>query len=156
MTADRPNSIPWPPLIYLAAIAASVALAIWIPLPWFGPPLADILFAMGIIAMAAAVALDFYAMKTLHDHKTTIMPNRASSHVVTKGPYAFTRNPIYVGNTLVMIGGGLVAGVVWFLPLALIAAFITQKLAIEREEKYLGAKFGKFYRDYRKKVRRWL
>ncbi len=42
------------------------------------------------------------------------------------------------------------------LPLAFIAAFITQKLVVEREEKVLAMKFGKKYRDYSKTVRRWI
>ena len=154
--AGRPNRIPWPPILYAAAIALSVALAVWVRLPWFGAPLADILFAAGLVTMAVAIGLDFYAMKTLHAGKTTIMPNKGSAHFVHNGPYAFTRNPIYLGNTLLMIGGGLVSGAAWFFPLAFFAAFLTQKLAIEREEKHLAERFGKPYRDYCKKVRRWI
>ena len=55
-----------------------------------------------------------------------------------------------------MIGVGLISGITWFLPLAVIAAFLTQKVAIEREEKLLAEKFGKKYRDYSKRVRRWI
>ncbi|TIT60691.1 MAG: isoprenylcysteine carboxylmethyltransferase family protein, partial [Mesorhizobium sp.] len=57
---------------------------------------------------------------------------------------------------LLLIGVALVSGIVWFLPLAIIAAFATQKMAIEGEEKVLTTKFGKKYRDYAKKVRRWI
>ena len=55
-----------------------------------------------------------------------------------------------------MIGIGLIAGSIWFIALALIAAFATQKLAIEREEKHLQTRFGKKYIDYAKRVRRWI
>jgi protein-S-isoprenylcysteine O-methyltransferase Ste14 len=55
-----------------------------------------------------------------------------------------------------MIGVGLITGIAWFLPLAIVAAFLTQKLAIEREERHLEARFGKRYRDYAKRVRRWI
>jgi protein-S-isoprenylcysteine O-methyltransferase Ste14 len=48
------------------------------------------------------------------------------------------------------------AGIIWFIPLAFLAAIITQKMAIEREEAHLAAKFGKNWRDYTHKVRRWL
>jgi protein-S-isoprenylcysteine O-methyltransferase Ste14 len=57
---------------------------------------------------------------------------------------------------MLMIGIGLIAGIVWFILLAPVAAFVTQKLAIEREERHLEARFGKKYRDYTKKVRRWI
>jgi protein-S-isoprenylcysteine O-methyltransferase Ste14 len=152
----RPNRLPWPPIIYLAAIALSIALGLLYPLPWISAPLSDILFAAGWLLVAAMVALDFSAMRTMARAKTTIMPNKASEHLVTTGAFSVTRNPIYLGNTLLMIGIGLITGIAWFLPLAIVAAFATQKLAIEREEKHLEARFGKKYRDYTKRVRRWV
>jgi protein-S-isoprenylcysteine O-methyltransferase Ste14 len=152
----RPNRVPWPPIIYLIAIAISIALGLLYPLPWISAPLSDILFAAGWLLVAAMVALDFSAMRTMARAKTTIRPDKASEHLVTTGAFSFTRNPIYLGNTLLMIGVGLITGIVWFLPLAIIAAFATQKLAIEREERHLEARFGKRYRDYAKRVRRWI
>ena len=152
----RPNRVPWPPIIYLIAIAIGIALCLLYPLPWISAPLSDILFAAGWLLVAAMVALDFSAMRTMARAKTTIRPDKASEHLVTTGAFSFTRNPIYLGNTLLMIGVGLITGIVWFLPLAIIAAFATQKLAIEREERHLEARFGKRYRDYAKRVRRWI
>lgn len=155
-TDDRPNRLPWPPMIYIAAAALAVILHWLVPLPWIPPPFGEFLFAVGWLVVAAALAIDVAAMRTMHRAKTTIMPHRASDHLVTGGPFSFTRNPIYVGNTMLMIGIGLIAGIVWFLVLAPFAAYATTKLAIEREEHHLEARFGKKYRDYRKKVRRWL
>jgi hypothetical protein len=51
----RPNSLPWPPIIYLAAIAVSVLLNAFFPLPWFGQPLLDVLFVAGWLMIAAFV-----------------------------------------------------------------------------------------------------
>jgi protein-S-isoprenylcysteine O-methyltransferase Ste14 len=152
----RPNSIPWPPLVYLAAIAVSIILWVVYPLPWFTRPLSDILFAAGWLAVVGVVLIDVGAMRTLSRGKTTIMPNKASDHLVTSGPFSFTRNPIYLANTLLMIGVGLISGIAWFFIFAIVAAFLTQKLAIEREEKHLEARFGKKYRNYAKRVRRWI
>ena len=152
----RPNRLPWPPMIYLAAIVLASVLTWTLPLPWIPSPLSDILFAVGIVMIAAVVAIDVSAMRTLHKARTTIMPHRGSDHLVSSGPFSFTRNPIYLANTMLTFGIGLIAGSVWFIGLGLLAAFATQKLAIEREEKHLEARFGKKYRDYRKKVRRWI
>ncbi|RST87812.1 isoprenylcysteine carboxylmethyltransferase family protein [Aquibium carbonis] len=152
----RPNRLPWPPMIYLVAIVLAAALSWTVPLPWIPSPLSDILFAIGIVTIAGVVAIDVSAMRTLHKARTTIMPHRGSEHLVTGGPFSFTRNPIYLANTMLTVAIGLIAGSVWFLAFALAAAFATQKLAIEREEKHLEARFGKKYRDYRKKVRRWI
>jgi protein-S-isoprenylcysteine O-methyltransferase Ste14 len=151
-----PNRFPWPPLIYLSAIGASILLGMVYPLPWIAGPLADILFAAGWLLVAAAVALDIAALRALKQAKTTALPNRVSDHLVTSGPFSLTRNPIYLGNTVLITGIGLVAGSVWFLLFAVLAAFATQKVTIEREERHLETRFGKKYRDYRHKVRRWL
>ncbi len=156
-TDERPNVIPWPPMVYVAAILVALALGFAVPLAWLPPgPLTDILFMLGILMIAGGIALDLYAISVLHRHKTTVMPNRAVSHIVTSGPYALSRNPIYLGETVLMIGTGLFSGNVWFIVLAFIASFAVQKLAIEREEKHLEHKFQKAWRDYAKRVKRWI
>jgi protein-S-isoprenylcysteine O-methyltransferase Ste14 len=152
----KPGVLPLPPLIYIAAIAISIILHSIYPLPWFSSPLSDILFAAGWLALVAVVALFFTAIRTMTRAKTPINPNAKPEHLVTTGPFSVTRNPIYLANTLLMIGVGLISGITWFLPLAVLAAFLTQKVAIEREEKLLAEKFGKKYRDYAKRVRRWI
>lgn len=152
----RPNTLPWPPLIYAAAIAVAVLLNYAYPLPWITEPLSSILFVAGILGVAAVVAIDYSAFTTMKKANTTIAPHKGSEHLVTTGAFSFTRNPIYFANTLLMISIGLIAGIVWFPVLAVIAAFLTQKLAIEREEKHLEVRFGKRYRDYAKRVRRWI
>ena len=152
----KPGLIPWPPLIYVAAIAISIALGLLYPLPWIGDIAGDLLFAAGWVALFGVAALWFTAIRSMIRAKTTFNPNAVPDHLVTSGPFGITRNPMYLANTLLLIGVAFVTGIVWFLPLAFIAAFATQKVAIEREEKMLAAKFGKKYRDYAKRVRRWI
>jgi protein-S-isoprenylcysteine O-methyltransferase Ste14 len=55
-----------------------------------------------------------------------------------------------------VLGIGLVSGIAWFLFIAILAAFTVQKLAIEREERHLQARFGETYLDYAGRVRRWI
>ena len=153
---SRPNVFPWPPVIYGVAILAGALSGYVLPLPWVGSPLSDFLFGIGLMLIAVALFIDFRAMRLMHAHKTTIMPNKGASHLVTVGPFGFSRNPIYLANTMLTVGAGLMSGIVWFLPFAAIAAIITQELAIKREEKHLSAKFPKAWRDYAKKVRRWI
>lgn len=150
------HGIPWPPLIYLAAIVIGIVLGLLYPLPWIGDLLGDILFAAGWVAVLAVVALWFTAIRAMIRAKTTLNPNGVPDHLLTSGPFAVTRNPIYLANTLLLIGLTFITGNAWFLPLAFIAAFIVQKLVVEREEKVLATKFGKKYRDYSKTVRRWI
>lgn len=152
----KSNVLPWPPVIYVGAAAVALILGWLVPLPWIGRPMSEILFAIGWLTVAAGLTLCVTAMRTMTRAKTTIMPNRQSAHLVTSGPFALSRNPIYLGFTLLMIGASLIAGLLWLLLLAPIAAFATQKLAIEREEAHLEARFGKKWRDYAKKIRRWI
>lgn len=153
---NKPNSLPWPPMIYIAVAALAIVLHWLLPLPWLADPLSEFLFAVGWLVVAGAIAIDIAAMRIMHRAKTTIMPNKGSTHLVTNGPFSFSRNPIYLANTMLMIGAGLIAGIVWLILLAPLAAFATTKLAIEREEQHLQIRFGRRYRDYSKKVRRWV
>ncbi|MBN8241598.1 isoprenylcysteine carboxylmethyltransferase family protein [Nitratireductor aquimarinus] len=152
---QRPARFPWPPVIYLSAIVIAAVLGIFYPLPWIGPPLSDLLFAIGWLLIAGFVFIDLQAMRTLHRAGTTILPTRGADTLVTSGPFSFSRNPIYLGNSMLTAGIGLVAGNAWFFASLIVACFLTQKLAIEPEEKHLGLRFGKKYRDYQKRVRRW-
>ncbi|MBX3580706.1 MAG: isoprenylcysteine carboxylmethyltransferase family protein [Rhizobiaceae bacterium] len=154
--AVRTGHIPWPPVIYVLGIAASLVLHAIYPLPWFGSPMSDILVAVGWLALLATAALLFTAIRTMRAAKTTLNPNAQPDHLVTTGPFGVSRNPMYLGNTLLLLGVGLVTGITWFLPVAILAAFATQKIAIEKEEHWLAEKFGKRYRDYAKRVRRWI
>ena len=155
-TQKKSGWLPWPPLIYLAAIAIAAALGIVYPLPWIGGLLADLLFVIGGLVLLAVIALWFTAFRTMVSAKTPINPNGIPTHLVTTGPFSVSRNPIYLANSLLLIGIGLVGGLAWFLLLTFAASYAVSKLAIEREEKLLAAKFGKRYRDYEKKVRRWI
>jgi protein-S-isoprenylcysteine O-methyltransferase Ste14 len=148
--------IPWPPVIYAAGIAISLLLDAVYSLPWFTSPMSDILVAIGWLALLAFVALFATAVRAMQRARTPINPKAKPEHLVTGGPFGISRNPIYLADTLLLIGLGLVTGIAWSLPLALLAAFITQKMAIEREERWLAEKFGKAYRDYSKRVRRWI
>ena len=154
--ADRPSAFPWPPVIFASAMAVAIILNWLIPLPWLSNPLDEFLFAVGWAVAIPAVLMEISAIRTMARAKTTIMPHRASEHLVVQGPFSFTRNPIYLCNTMLMIAIGLITGIVWFAILAIIAAVATQKLAIEPEERHLEARFGKKFRDYAKKVRRWI
>ncbi len=89
-------------------------------------------------------------------HKTTVNPTGKSSHLVTTGPFAFSRNPIYLANVLLMLGIGLASANAWMIIIAFIAAWLEQQFAIVREERHLEARFGKAWRDYARRVRRWV
>jgi protein-S-isoprenylcysteine O-methyltransferase Ste14 len=150
---SRPNRIPWPPLIFLAMTAAAFFLELGIALP-FG--MSGWLRLIGWGIFAAGVGLDVWAMATMLRARTNILPNRVADRLVEHGPFAYTRNPIYAGNTIVMTGIGIAWNALWFIAFAAIAAALVQRLAIEREEAHLAVRFGEQWNAYAARVPRWI
>jgi protein-S-isoprenylcysteine O-methyltransferase Ste14 len=154
--AERPNDIPWPPII-LGGAAVVAALLGWLtPLPWLPTPVSELVLALGLMLGIGALTIDVFAMLELRRNRTTIMPHKSADVLVTGGPFAFSRNPIYLGNVMLLFAFGMVFGNPWFFAIALIAGGLTQHFAILREEAHLKTKFPAGYLAYRKKVRRWI
>lgn len=153
---DGPMKGYWPPMIYGGCALLALILSILLPLPWMPRPLSDFAFAAGIVVTIGGIWIILAAERAMKQAGTAILPTKRAEHLVTGGPFGFTRNPIYLGMTLIIFGIGLIAGYLWFLAGGLLAALLAQKIAIEAEEKHLEHRFGKRYRDYRKRVRRWV
>lgn len=154
--AQRPNNFPWPPVVLAICLLAGIAAEMLVPLGWTRGAAADILQGAGLFAIGIAALLYFFSIREMRRHKTTVRPDAGADHLVMTGPFAFSRNPIYLGNVLLLTGLGLLFGNAWLFLAALLCAIGEQKLAIEREEAHLELKFGKSWRDYRKRVRRWI
>lgn len=150
------NRLPWPPVVFAASAALAVLLHVLWPLPWFGSPFADFLFAIGVVLALAALGLAMAALRALRQAGTTVLHRRAVDRLVTSGPFALSRNPIYLAAALLMAAAALVFGAAWFLPAAVLAGFVTRLVSIVHEERHLADRFGKRYRDYQKRVRRWI
>ncbi len=153
---ERPNIWPWPPILVVVFLLAGFAFNQLVPLGWLPGFAGEMARGLGLILIAVALLIDIAAMRTMSAARTTIMPHRGSEHLVTAGPFRFSRNPIYLANVLLLAGIGLVTQNVWLVLLAPLQGYATQKLAIEREEAHLEARFSKTYRDYKKRVNRWL
>ena len=144
-----------PPLLYVAGIAAGwLAQRVW-PLRITGHPspvrtTLAIAFGLGWLALFAAAGGAFVRKRT------SIIPNRPTTALVTTGIYRFTRNPMYVSMVLLYLAVTLALDSWWpllFLPLVVIAV---DRLVIRREERYLWHAFPHEYSEYRKRVRRWV
>lgn len=155
-TDERPNQIPWPPIILISLATIALLLGRFAPLPYARGAAADILAGVGFVLIVLAVALYALSARELSRHKTAILPTKGADRLVVSGPFAITRNPIYLANVILLSGWGLVAGNLWMFGAALLCGFGEYHLAIRREEAHLEHKFGKAWRDYRKRVRRWI
>lgn len=152
-TLNAPSTIPWPPLLLVAVVAASALLIRVVPLPW--PGLDDVYARfIGLGIGAAGFALIIWAALTMWRHKTTVLPNRGVSELVTDGPFRWRRNPIYLGDALVLLGVAEMTKNIWFALLVPVFMALVTWLAILPEERHLEAKFGDRWRAYRDKTRR--
>lgn len=88
--------------------------------------------------------------------RTAIYPNQPARQLVDHGPYRFSRNPMYVALTVVLIGVALLADNLWMLLLTPVVLCVLTVFVIRREEAYLTSTFGEHYTSYVNRVRRWL
>ena len=151
--ADRPNVLPWPPMIYVASALAAYALGRFYPLEFVHD---HVFIIFGTILIFVGFTLDLWAMVVMWRARTNILPNRGADSLINSGPFRFTRNPIYLGNTVVMLGVSFYFDNGWFLLLGLVAAILVHHLAIRREEIHLAKRFGDEWRNYSTRTPRWL
>lgn len=143
-----------PPLTYAIGIGAGVMLNRWYPRPitsgaspvrW----LLVVLFAAGYLAVFAS------AWRAFRRARTTLVPNKPATAIVTEGPYRWTRNPMYVSLVLLYVAAALAVNNWWSLAFLPIVALVIDRAVIAREERYLAAAFPEEYAAYRQRVRRW-
>jgi protein-S-isoprenylcysteine O-methyltransferase Ste14 len=72
------------------------------------------------------------------------------------GPYVYVRNPIYIGNTLMLVGAVIMSGLLWFAPVMLVYCAIVYSLVVRFEELHLLDKYGDSYADFISKIPRWM
>jgi protein-S-isoprenylcysteine O-methyltransferase Ste14 len=151
---DNSNAIVRPPLAW--ALAAVVGLGLdWIyPLPFVPASLPA--RWIGIIVFAAAFALAISSIVTIRRAGTAVETVRPTTTIVSNGPFRFTRNPIYLGMLLGLIGLAIAFNTLWVLVTLIPFYFLIRYGVVAREEAYLERKFGSQYLDYKDRVRRWL
>ena len=155
-TQDASSPLPWPPIVFGSA-ALIAALLTWLtplPVPQGMGYLA--LRLLGGFALAAGIALIVAAGGQFRKAGTGIVPTKPTTAIVGAGIYATTRNPMYLGMALILLGLGFATASPWFFIADIFAIPAVTKLAIEREEAYLERKFGGEYLAYKARVRRWL
>ncbi len=155
VTTERANTFPWPPVLFVAAFACAWLLTHFLPLPWPGlDDLAARVVGLGFGVLGLALVL--WAAWTLSRHGTTIMPDRASTVLVTSGPFALLRNPFYLGEVLILLSLAEISKSIWYVAAAAVFALLVTSLQILPEERHLEARFGEAYRAYKARSRRWI
>jgi protein-S-isoprenylcysteine O-methyltransferase Ste14 len=153
-TADTAHVIIRPPIAWGAAVLAGFALDWLVPLPFLpaGLPAGW----LGVTVFVFALALVAWAIMAMTEAGSNVPTNLPTTTIVQSGPYRFTRNPIYLGMFLGLIGLAVAFDNSWLLMMLVLFAFLIRFGVVAREEAYLERKFGHVYLDYRSRVRRWL
>lgn len=153
MTDRHAISGPVPPVLFLATLIGMVVLHLVVPLEtllssgwhWLGAPL-----------IAGGLALNVWADRQFKRAGTAVRPTEPSTSLVVTGPFAFSRNPMYLGMVCMLLGAAVALGSVtpWLL-VPVFAWGVTVRF-IAPEERKMESTFGDPYLAYKRKVRRWL
>jgi protein-S-isoprenylcysteine O-methyltransferase Ste14 len=151
---DTAQVIIRPPLAWGLAVIAGLALDWLVPWPFLPANLPA--GWLGAMVFVLALALVAWAIVTITRAGSNVPTNLPTTTIVGSGPYRFTRNPIYLGMFLGLIGLAIAFDNPWLLMMLVPFALIIPYVVVAREEAYLERKFGDVYRGYRSRVRRWL
>jgi protein-S-isoprenylcysteine O-methyltransferase Ste14 len=144
-----------PPLVFSGLIGVGVVVQLWV---WpLSLPLAFWPRVIGGGALAlAGLLVGIPAIVWFRRTGQDPAPWKPSPELIVRGIYRYTRNPMYVGMTLLQLGIGGLAGNPWILALAPVALILVHFAAVRPEERYLTEKFGESYLRYKKSVRRYV
>jgi protein-S-isoprenylcysteine O-methyltransferase Ste14 len=150
---DNPGVIAFPPLIWLLNAVTSVLVHLFVRLPIMRY---SFCLACGIVFVVVAPSLALSALRTMKADGTNVHPSEPALTIVRDGPFRFTRNPMYLALCLLQVALGFFLNdwitLLFVVPLALIFHYGV----VLREERYLTAKFGGPYLQYKREVRRWI
>jgi protein-S-isoprenylcysteine O-methyltransferase Ste14 len=142
-----------PPAYVLTAIVLMVALHLIAPAarlissPWN---------ILGIIPLAVGIVINVVADRAFRRAGTTVKPFQESSALIMTGVFRLSRNPMYLGFVLVVLGIAVITGSLT--PLVVVPAFalLLDRNFIAAEERMLEERFGSVWLEYKKSVRRWI
>jgi protein-S-isoprenylcysteine O-methyltransferase Ste14 len=151
---DNPGTIVRPPIALLIAFVAGLALDWLWPLPFVPASIPRVW--IGVLLFAAGLALLIWAFRSFREAGTNVQTSEPTTAIVERGPYGFSRNPIYVAMFLALTGLAIGFNSLWVLAMLVPFYLVIRYGVVAREEAYLERKFGGVYLAYKSRVRRWL
>lgn len=147
-----PKFVDLPPVWLMVFIAGVWAVGRVLPFALFGAAGDVAAVILGLIGAGLFAS----ALWEMGRARTTVIPHRAPSALVTTGIFGWTRNPIYLGDVAFLLAVILWLDVVLALPLVAGFVAVIRRRFIEDEEARLRAAFGGAFEDWARQVRRWL
>ena len=150
-----PLALTPPPIPYLVCFA--VGLVMDGLLPWSPGWMRSVpVHWLGWLLLLAAAALGAASAVLFLSRRTTVILHHRPTRLVTDGPFALSRNPMYVALTAAYGGAALLIARPWPLLLLPAAVLFLHRVIIPAEERRLSQAFGAAYAEYCRRVRRWL
>ena len=150
---DHAHVVINPFITYIGLGLCAVILQKLLPLPFLSQTGASI---VGVTIMIINLVFGLPAVMNMLAAKTSPNPHRPTTALVFSGPYRFSRNPMYIGLTLLYAGLMTYLRLPWGLILLPIVIWLITIWVIVPEENYLERKFGAEYLNYKSTVRRWI
>lgn len=110
---------------------------------------------VGIVLIVLGLRLITLARREFAAFHQPTDPGQATSKIVKTGVFAVSRNPLYLGAVLVLLGLALAFNLIWAMIMLLLSMILCHYVLILPEEHYLAAKFGDDYDQYKASVHRW-
>ena len=111
---------------------------------------------IGFLFFILGAGLNIWADQVLKKEKTTVKPFEKPAVLIKTGPYKLSRNPMYLGIALLLLGAGFILGSLTSFIGTVLFAVMMEIVFIPIEERILQDQFGEEYEVYKKKVGRWI
>ena len=154
-TGPRGGPLPGllrPPIVFLSAILLGIALDYRWPLPFVPSTLG----LVGPLATVSSVLLFVLSLREFLRAGTSVRGSKRTTTIVRRGPYRFSRNPIYLSFILLLLGLAVWLDNLWLVLTLVPATVFIAAVVIPREERFLERNFHDHYSSYKASVRRWL
>jgi protein-S-isoprenylcysteine O-methyltransferase Ste14 len=151
---DRADVLLFPPLVGLVLILLGVGLQLVFPANLLAQE--RLALTVGGLILAFGIGLQIACIRTLKSAKTTPLFKKPTMQILQRGPYAKSRNPIYIAVLLQFSGLALMFNTWWIVAILPVLFLYLHFGVIAGEERYLERKFGDDYRAYMSGVPRWL
>ena len=144
--------VPW---VFVLTYFIGVGLEYVWPMRLGGEVSGRITLWVGVVLFTAGAVIAGWGLVTFRRARTTTVPGKSSSRLVTWGPYRFSRNPMYVGLATAYLGEAFLLRQVWPAALLPIVLAYMNWVVIPVEQARLTEVFGTEYAAYQRRVRRW-
>lgn len=142
-----------PTTLLLTSILIMLALHFLLPVTRIIPPLWNLL---GLLPLGVGIYINLWTDRAFQQAKTTVKPFEAPSTLIVHGMFQITRNPMYLGFVIILLGVALLLRTLSPWIVIPIYALLLDNIYIRQEEQMMAEKFGQLWDGYKKYVRRWI